>query len=151
MLYTDQDGSGWLNLIDEIKTLNNDFLRCWFYLCAYDYCVETIADFTGVVEYKFLMEEHERILWNNMPEKVTETIAVLTEAAGGEKNFGNVAGALSEAFTSRPKYSQEMLKKVYQDVITTLFPDEETAFANLAKLIINVSHEYGSVYIQMML
>lgn len=141
VLYTDQNESGWRDLVNEIKSLDNDFLRCWCYLCAYDYCVEKIADYTGVVEYKFLTKEHERILGNNMSEKVTETIAVLTDAAGGEKIFGNVAGALSVAFTSKPKYSQKMLKKAYQDVITT-YQVKETAFENLAKLIIDVSDEY---------
>lgn len=139
ILYRGKDKSSYFNLLDEITALNNDYLECFCFLCAYDFCTEKIADFTGIKEYRKLIREHERIITNGLPGKVADSIKQLEQIAGPAKSEYFID--LRKAFTPTPLYSIDMLSEAYQRGVS-MIGDEVTAMTIFSSLVINVDQLY---------
>ena len=141
ILYRGKDKSSYFDLLDEIIGLTDEYVSCYGFLCAYDFCTGKIADFTGIGEYRQLLKEHERIITNGLPGKVSETMERLREAAGAEK--AEYFFDICRAFTPEPPYLEDQLEQSYQEIIKKGFNgDEVLAMTVFSTLVIKVDELY---------
>lgn len=114
VLYKGKNKADCLNLLEEMETLNKDYLSCFCFLCSYDFCTEKIADFTGIEEYLHLLKEHERIDVNGLPEKVIATLEALINIDSDlAKNVQNVCKPF-------PPYLPDALELIYNNVLSDM-------------------------------
>jgi hypothetical protein len=139
ILYKGKDKSSYFNLLDEITALNESYRVCGCFLSVYDFCTEKIADFTGIEEYRELIKEHERIVKNGLPQRVTETMEKLQDVAGKEK--AEYFTDLFKAYTPRPPYIDEMLEIQYENAISE-FGSEVKAMTCFSSLVIKTDEYY---------
>ena len=139
ILYKEKDKSDYFNLLDEIASLNKDYVECYCFLSSYDYCTQKIADFTGIDEYRSLVKEHERILINGMPERVTDALQALQEIAG-ESNAEYFTG-IRRSYTPQPPYDEDILEEQYRKAIT-FYGSEVNAMTIFSNLVIKVNEYY---------
>ena len=139
ILYKGTDRTSYFDLLDEIKELQEQYEECYYFLCAYDYCTEKIASFTNIKEYKQLNKEHERIIVNGLPRKVTECINTLKEIAGDSKKDYFID--ICKAFKPEPLYLEELLEECYQKAVKQ-FQDEVKAMTIFATLVIKTDEFY---------
>ena len=144
ILYKGTDRSDYFNLLDEITELQQQYEECYYFLCAYDYCTEKIASFTNIKEYKQLNKEHERIIVNGLPKKVTECINTLKEIAGDSKKDYFID--ICKAFKPEPLYLEELLEECYQKSVKE-YQDEVKAMTIFATLVIKTD-EYYEAYMK---
>ena len=143
ILYEGKDKSSYYNLLDEITALNNDYVDCCCFLAAYDYCTEKIADFTGIVEYRRLLKEHERIIANGLPNMVTNVLQKLAETADESKAKYFIE--ISKVFTPQPPYYEDVLKDQYERAVR-FYGDEATAMSRFSELVVKVDEYYGACF-----
>lgn len=139
ILYKGADRTSYFDLLDEIKELQEQYEECYYFLCAYDFCTEKIASFTNIKEYKQLNKEHERIIVNGLPRKVTECINTLKEIAGDSKKDYFID--ICKAFKPEPLYLEELLEECYQKAVKQ-FQDEVKAMTIFATLVIKTDEFY---------
>ena len=140
ILYKDKDRTSYFNLLDEIHELQGQYEECFYFLCAYDYCTEKIAPFTGIKEYKQLSKEHERIIINGLPQKVTECINTLKEVAGDSKKDYFID--ICKAYKPEPLYLEETLEECYKKAVEFYMNDEVKAMTIFASLVIKTDDFY---------
>lgn len=139
ILYKGKDKSSYFNLLDEIISLNGDYVECCCFLSAYDYCTQKIADFTGIEEYRRIVKEHERIVTNGMPDRVTEAMEKLREIAGESKSEYFID--IFRAYTPQPPYREEVLEEQYKKAVD-YFGDEVKAMTMFSNLVIRADEYY---------
>lgn len=139
IIYKGRDKSSYFDLLDEITSLNNDYVECCCFLSSYDYCTQKIADFTGIEEYRQLMKEHERIVTNGMPDRVTEAMMKLKEIAGESKEEYFID--ICRAYTPQPPYHEDILEEQYKKAVAC-YGDEIKAMAMFSNLVIKVDEYY---------
>lgn len=139
ILYKGKDKSSYFNLLDEITSLNNDYIECCCFLSSYDYCTGKIADFTGIEEYRQLVKEHERIVLNGMPGRVTEAMGKLREIAGESKAEYFID--ICRAYTPQPPYHEDILEAQYKKAVA-YYGDETMAMARFSNLVIKADEYY---------
>lgn len=139
ILYNGKDKSSYFNLLDEITSLNGDYIECCCFLSAYDYCTQKIADFTGIEEYRQLVKEHERIVKNGMPDRVTEAMQKLREIAGESKEEYFID--ICRAYTPKPPYYEDILEEKYRKAVD-YYGGEVNAMAMFSKLVIKTDEYY---------
>jgi len=139
ILYKGADRTSYFDLLDEIKELQEQYEECYYFLCAYDFCTEKIASFTNIKEYKQLNKEHERIIINGLPKKVTECINTLKEIAGESKKDYFID--IVKAFKPEPLYLEELLEECYQKAVEQ-YQDEVKAMTIFATLVIKTDEFY---------
>lgn len=141
VLYGDRDKSSYFDLLDEISGLNEEYVSCYSFLCAYDFCTAKIADFTGIEEYRGLLKEHERIITNGMPRRVTAAIDQLREAAGNDK--AEYFTDICRAFVPEPPYDENQLEQIYRQIVEKLYlGKEEMAMSTFSTLVVKVDEAY---------
>ena len=141
ILYKGKDQSSYFDLLDEITGLNEEYISCYGFLCAYDFCTEKIADFMGIGEYRQLLKEHERIIANGMPKRVTETITQLQKAAGDGK--AEYFTDICRAYTPEPPYSEDELERIYQKILKEGFEGNDVlAMTVFSTLVVKVDEYY---------
>lgn len=139
ILYKGKDKSSYFNLLDEIISLNNDYVECCCFLSSYDYCTKKIADFTGIEEYRQIVKEHERIVTNGMPGRVAEAMQKLREIAGESKSEYFID--ICRAYTPQPPYHEEVLEEQYKKAVD-YFGGEIKAMAMFSSLVIKADEYY---------
>ncbi len=139
ILYKDKDKSSYFNLLDEITALNRDYVECCCFLSSYDYCTQKIAEFTGIEEYRKLVKEHERIMTNGMPDRVTEAIQRLKEIAGESKAEYFVD--ICRAYTPQPPYDEDVLEEQYKKAVD-YYGGEVKAMTMFSNLVIKADEFY---------
>ena len=139
ILYKGKDKSSYFNLLDEITSLNNDYIECCCFLSSYDYCTGKIADFTGIEEYRQLVKEHERIVLNGMPGRVSEAMQKLREIAGESKAEYFID--ICRAYTPQPPYHEDILEEQYRKAVD-YYGGEVKAMAMFSNLVIKVDEYY---------
>ncbi|MDD6488333.1 MAG: hypothetical protein PUG48_00755 [Clostridia bacterium] len=140
ILYKNLNREKYLNLPDEIKVLNKDYEECYLFLCVYDYCTDKIADFTKIIEYKQLTKEHERIIENGLPRKVTDCINILQEIADANKK--DYISDICKTFNPEPLFSEELFEECYQKAVQE-YHNDINAMAMFAGLVIKTDEFYG--------
>lgn len=139
VLYSNINREKYLNLPDEIKVLNKDYEECYLFLCIYDYCTDKIADFTKISEYKQLTKEHERIIENGLPRKVTDCINILQGIA--EINKKENISEICNIFNPKPVFSEELFEKCYNQAVRE-YQNDINAMAMFAGLVIKTDEFY---------
>ncbi len=139
LLYKGKDKSSYFNLLDEITSLNSDYIECCCFLSSYDYCTQKIADFTGIEEYRQLVKEHERIMTNGMPDRVSDAILKLKEIAGESKAEYFID--ICRAYTPQPPYYEDILEEQYRKAVG-YYGDEVRAMRMFSNLVIKVDEYY---------
>ena len=139
ILYKGKDKSSYFDLLDEITSLNSDYIECCCFLSSYDYCTEKIADFTGIEEYRQLVKEHERSVANGMPDRVTEAMLKLRETAGESKAEYFID--ICRAYTPQPPYYADVLEEQYRKAVD-YYGGEVKAMAMFSNLVIKVDEFY---------
>ncbi len=140
ILYKDKDRTSYLNLLDEILELQCQYEECYYFLCAYDYCTEKIASFTGIKEYNQLSKEHERIIINGLPIKVTECIDTLKGVVGDNNKEYFID--ICKAYKPEPLYSEEILEECYKKAVEYYKNDEVKAMTIFTSLVIKTDEFY---------
>ena len=141
ILYNGMDKSGYYDLLEEITELNSDYVDCCCFLSSYDYCAKKIADFTEIVEYRQLVKEHERIMTNGMPGRVTDAMKQLKEIS--EERDTYYIMELFNSYTPNPPYCEDDLEKQYLKAVA-YYGDEIKAMTNFFNLVIKVDEYYGT-------
>lgn len=139
ILYKGKDKSNYFDLLDEITSLNSDYIECCCFMSSYDYCTQKIADFTGIEEYRQLVKEHERLLTNGMPDRVTEAMLKLKEIAGESKAEYFID--ICRAYTPQPPYHEGVLEEQYRKAVE-YYGGEVKAMAKFSSLVIKVDEYY---------
>lgn len=139
ILYKGKDKSSYFDLLDEITSLNGAYVECCCFLSVYDYCTQKIADFTGIEEYRCLVKEHERIVTNGMPDKVTEAMEKLREIAGADKAEYFID--ICRAYTPQPPYYEDILDEQYKRAVG-FYGDEVKAMTVFSSLVIKLDEYY---------
>ena len=121
------------------STLQNRFSFPCCFLSSYDYCTQKIADFTGIEEYRGLVKEHERIVTNGMPARVTEAMEKLKEIAGEGKAEYFID--ICRAYTPQPPYYEDVLEEQYKKAVA-YYGDETMAMARFSNLVIKADEYY---------
>lgn len=140
ILYKNRDREKYLNLTDEIKVLNKDYEECYLFLCIYDYCTDKIADFTKISEYKQLTKEHERIIENGLPRKVTDCINIVQEIAN--ENQKDYVSNLCTAYYPKPVFSEVVFEECYKQAVSE-YQNDMNAMAMFTGLVIKTDEIYG--------
>ena len=139
ILYKGKDKSSYFTLLDEIISLNDGYQECCRFMSVYDYCTMRIADFTGIEEYRQLIKEHERIVANGMPQRVTEAMEKLQEIAGEEKAEYFID--IHRAYEPQPPYHEDVLKEQYEKAVA-FYGGEIKAMAVFSNLVIKTDEYY---------
>lgn len=139
VLYESIDRISYFDLLDEIETLNKTYISCFNFLSVYDYCTEQIATFTGINEYKTLDKEHERIIENGMPARVSSAIEALIRTSEGRDHDGFTN--LEKAFSSNPGYYEQRLAKCFKMAVKD-HKDEIIAMRNFSGFVIRMDEYY---------
>jgi len=142
ILYKDENNASYFDLLDEIKELQQQYENFYYFLCVYDFCTEKIASFTNIKEYKQLNKEHERIIVNGLPKRVTECIKTLKEIAGDNKKDYFID--IDKAFKPEPLYVEELLEECYKKAVLQC-QDEIKAMTIFATLVIKTDAFYEAL------
>lgn len=132
-------------LLDEFLTLNKQYQDSYFYLCAFDYSTEQIADFVNVQEYKHLAKEHIRIVENGLPNRVSTTIQALKNIVADDEQKTQILMEIEKSYTPNPLYDEALLKACYDNVLKTKFKNKvDSAMSYFGTLVIELNYEYES-------
>ena len=139
ILYNGLDKTKYFSLPNEINSLNEEYRREYFYICAFDFCTKKLSEYLKISEYKDIVREHNRIVNNGNPERVTNIISRLKEICGEAKR--EVIIDIEKAYTPEPSYSEDIFEICYQKVIEQ-YDTEEMAIYNFTELVYEVSIAY---------
>lgn len=136
VLYTAEDEEKTEGIEMELSYLSTQFKEAYYYLCAYDYCTDKLADYVGVKEYKELMPEHCRITANGLPGKL-DTVADAYEAL---KDCGELISDKSVLFPEQ-LYDESMLTAAYEETLGD-YDNTEQAMDDYLSMVSGVSITY---------
>lgn len=139
ILYDDTDQTKYFSLLDEIKSLNDDYQTSFFSLCAYDYCTEKLGDYMSIPEYKKLFKEHDRIIENGNPKRVSKIMERLRDLCGERRR--EVFIDIEKAYTPEPEYSEDLLEKCYEKAVE-IYENEDAAMMDFTSLVERVNLIY---------
>ena len=139
ILYDEMDTAGYLDLVDETVVLNVEYIDSYYYLCSYDFCTMKLGDYVGVPEYGKLIKEHERLIENGNPQRVTKILQRLKKIC--RENERNEVQKLEMAYIPEPEYNEEKFERCYRTVIEG-YGSETEAMASFPSLVAQVSLLY---------
>ena len=136
-LYTDGEKKTGVSIESELEALTKNFRESYYYMCAYDYCTERLAEYAGVSEYDILMPEHRRLVANGLPARLMK----IAEAYGSLKGAAKIR--IDDAVRS-PEilYDEKILEKVYKDE-TAKYKDIDYAMNNYRNMVSAVDYAYA--------
>lgn len=149
VLYTAETESkrSYFSLLDEIIALNEDYLDGYFYLCAFDYCTEKIADYMEIKEYKKVIKEHNRIIENGLPGKVSHVLQTLKQIIADDRVKIEIFYDIERAYVSEPPYDEKILESCYKKVIETKYDNNiEQAMSEFGNLVIDLDYAYANCF-----
>lgn len=145
ILYKEKEKGSYFSLLDEIIELNKEYEKSYYFLCAYDFCTEKIADIINIKEYKDLPKEHIRLVENGIPQKVRDSIMVLKEIAGEEKAEYFID--IERAFNEKPKYSETLFNECYEDSMK-VYQDDNNFMTYFSAFVVVVDDAYEEIMIK---
>lgn len=150
VLYTKETEQhrSYFSLLDEIEALNEDYLDSYFYLCAFDYCTEQITSYMDIKEYKQLIKEHERIIINGIPSRVTHTLEILKDIIREDNQKAEIFMDIEKAFTPEPPYDRAVLDMCYRKVLEEKFDNNiDVAMSGFSNLVIALDYTYAHCFL----
>ena len=139
ILYENLDKTKYFNLLDEICSLNEDYLDSYYALSAYDYCTEKIGDYMNLQEYKALEKEHARIIENGIPERVSNVMKRLKGICGDKRR--EVFIDIEKSYTPEPEYSENKFDECYKKAMEQ-YESEDMAMTDFSSLVEIVNQLY---------
>lgn len=122
-LYRELDRSKCVDLLGEIQSLNYGYKKNCYKMIANDLCCKKLADYTGVMEYRDLLGEYERMHINGMPSTVTAALEQLEAMAGEEQR--EYYESVRLAYAQDVVVTDEEFNTVYQQVVKSVFNNNE--------------------------
>ena len=120
LLYQDADTDAgtekYQDLLEEITALNGDYRTAYFLVCAFDFCTKKLGGYLEVPFYEDIACEHERMIHNGNPQRVTDIMNRLREMAGEQS--ADVMKAIEKAYTPEPPYDEKLFESCYQEALT---------------------------------
>ena len=129
------------NLLDEITALNGDYRADYFAVCSFDFCTKKLGGYLDVPFYEDIACEHERIIDNGNPQRVTGMMNRLREMTGEEAAV--MMKAIEKAYTPEPPYDEALFEACYQEAFAR-YETQEAAMEAFNGLVTNVSSLYQS-------
>lgn len=120
VLYPAEQKTDCERLIFELEALEKKWLESFAFLCVYDYYTLKIAEFTGVTEYKYLAQEHQRIISNGLPDKVTRSLELLS--ADLPEQYQE---RIETVFNAQPIYDSGFMNILYEDLKKTRYQSND--------------------------
>lgn len=139
VLYQDSYSAGYEILLDEITALNDDYRDAFFSICAFDFCTKKLGDYLHISEYESMAVEHERIIHNGNPRRVTDIMERLKELAGEKQ--GKLMKQIEKAYTPEPLYSEKIFSSCYLDALKQ-YETEDEAIDDFNGLVARVNSLY---------
>ena len=141
VLYQESDVAGYETLLDEITALNDDYRDAFFSICAFDFCTKKLGDYLHVPEYDNMAIEHERIIHNGNPRRVTDIMERLKELAGEKQ--GKLMKQIEKAYTPEPLYSEKIFASCYREAVEQ-YETKDEAVDDFNGLVARVNSLYQS-------
>ncbi len=120
LLYQDADTDAgtekYQDLLEEITALNGDYRTAYFLVCSFDFCTKKLGGYLDVPFYEDIACEHERMIHNGNPQRVTDIMNRLREMAGEQS--ADVMKAIEKAYTPEPPYDEKLFETCYQEALT---------------------------------
>lgn len=139
ILYQNLDTSKYFSLLDEITSLNADYREEYFSICSFDFCTKKLGDYLHIPDYDSIAMEHERVINNGNPQRVSAVIQRLREV-GGEKR-AEVLADIEKAYTPEPLYDEKMFEACYQDLLKQ-YETEDNAMDDFTGLVSGLTGLY---------
>lgn len=139
VIYEGLDKTKYFNLLDEITALNEEYQDDYFSICAFDFCTKKLGEYMDIPEYSDIAREHNRVINNGNPQRVTKVMNRLKEMCGERRR--EVFIDIEKAYTPEPLYSEDIFEMCYNKAIEQ-FKTEENAMSNFTGLVARVNMIY---------
>lgn len=139
VLYPESDTIDYSVLADEIASLCEQYREDYFAICAFDYCTQRMGKYLDVPQYEGVSHEHDRLIRNGNPKRVTDVMNRLRQTAG-QKRQKEMDG-IERAYTPEPVYAEDVFAECYQKTLEQ-YGSETEAMADLPGLISGVRTLY---------
>lgn len=138
VLYSPKEKKSGVSMDKELSILAKNFRESYYYMCAYDYCTERLAEYADVNEYELLMPEHRRIVANGLPARLCK----IAETYGAVKGESNV---IKDMAVKDPEllYDEKLLARVYAREMEK-YTDIDAAMNNYQNMVSAVDYAYAS-------
>ncbi len=133
VIYDGLDKTKYFDLLDEITALNKDYQDDYLSVCAFDFCTKKLGDYMDIPEYGDIAKEHDRIVINGNPERVTKIKNKLKEICGESRR--EVFIDIDRAYTPEPLYSEEIFEACYEKALEQYGNNEEMAMSDFNGLV----------------
>lgn len=139
VIYEGLDKTKYFNLLDEITALNEEYQDDYFSICAFDFCTKKLGEYMDIPEYSDIAREHNRVINNGNPQRVTKVMNRLKEMCGERRR--EVFIDIEKAYTPEPLYSEDIFEMCYNKAIEQ-FETEEIAMSDFPGLVARVNMIY---------
>lgn len=138
VLYTPEEKKTDVSMEKELAILAKAFRESYYYMCAYDYCTERLAEYAEVEEYCLLMPEHRRIVANGLPARLQRIAVAYCDQKG-------VPDIIKDEAVKDPEmlYDEKLLAKVYEREIKK-YTHIDFAMNNYQNMVSAVDYAYAS-------
>ena len=123
------------DLRGEIAALNEDYRTAYFSVGAFDFCTKKLGDYLAIPFYEDIACEHDRIIRNGNPQRVTAIMNRLSAMAGEPMR------AVEMAYTPEPPYDEALFEKCYRQAVMQ-YKTEEAAMEAFSGMVQQVSRLY---------
>ena len=136
VLYSPEEKKSNVSMEKELTLLTKSFKESYYYMCAYDYCTERLAEYEDVEEYELLMPEHRRIVANGLPARLMR----IADAYCGLKGEQDI---IKDEAVKDPEilYDEKLLAKIYENELKK-YIDIDFAMNNYQNMVAAVDYAY---------